>query len=172
MFDTILGIIRGTPAWVWLLFGYLIYRGIVGLQSRIMPLKNLFTMPIIFLGLSLQNIVSRMCSCFNVPVLAVYLASLLGGMGIGWLIVHNIKITAADEKTASGCHARQCFYARAHDTHFWREILFWLYESSKPSSHEYSFCRNFICGCIGALCWHCNWPHVALPLSVQKHRAY
>lgn len=98
MFNTIIGIISGTPLWVWILFGYLLYRGIIGLKSRILPISNLFTMPLIFLALALQNIVSRMCACFNFPMLAVFVTSLLVGMGFGWLIVHNIRLTAVDKK--------------------------------------------------------------------------
>lgn len=97
MFNTIIGIIHGTPTWVWLLFGYLLYRGIQGLQSRTIPLSNLFIMPGIFLALSLQNIVSRLCACFTVTIFLVYILSLALGVAMGWLLVRRMKI-AVDKK--------------------------------------------------------------------------
>ena len=92
MFNKIIGIIHGTPVWVWFLFGYLIYRGIKGLKSRIMPLSNVFIMPGIFLALSLQNIVSRMCACFDTTIFLTYLLFLLFGIVIGWMIVLRMKV--------------------------------------------------------------------------------
>lgn len=92
MFSIIIGIIRGTPLWVWFLLSYLLYRGIIGLKSRTIPLSNVFIMPGIFLALSLQNIVSRLCACFNITVFFVYIFSLLFGVAMGWIIVHKMKV--------------------------------------------------------------------------------
>lgn len=93
MFNKILSIIHGTPIWVWFLFGYLLYRGITGLKARTMTMSRIFLVPGIFLFLSLQNIVSRMCSCFNSTALAIYTLLLSLGILIGWLLVRHMKIT-------------------------------------------------------------------------------
>lgn len=93
MVTTIMGIMHGTPTWIWLLFGYLLYRGIQGLRPRTIPLSNLFIMPGIFLALSLQSIVSRLCDCFTLTIFFVYLFSLLLGIAAGWLLVRRMKIS-------------------------------------------------------------------------------
>lgn len=92
MLPKILGIIQETPVWVWFLFGYLLYRGIASLKTRTMSVGRLFLVPTVFLFLSLQNIISRMCSCFTFIVFAAYVLLLILGILLGWLIVKHMTV--------------------------------------------------------------------------------
>lgn len=49
----IASVLADTPTWVWILFAYLLLRGIKALQPRAQSLKRMFLMPLIFLVWSL-----------------------------------------------------------------------------------------------------------------------
>jgi hypothetical protein len=85
----IIEIIKGTPMWVFLLFALLIYRGILAANGKMMNLKKLFIMPIVFLFLMGQKMSAN-------P--AAFLGFLVVGCFIGWLIYKNIEIKADKEK--------------------------------------------------------------------------
>ncbi len=42
-------IVVGTPAWVWVLFVFLMANGIRALNDRVIEIKSLFIMPLVFL---------------------------------------------------------------------------------------------------------------------------
>jgi hypothetical protein len=48
-------IITHTPLWVWGIFAYLIYRGILASQDRNLNISRIYIMPLIMLGLSVQG---------------------------------------------------------------------------------------------------------------------
>lgn len=43
-------ILTAVPWFVWLLFGYVILRGVKGLQSQVMSIKKIVIVPVIFLA--------------------------------------------------------------------------------------------------------------------------
>ena len=93
--NKIITIISRTPWWVWVLFGFLLYRGIKALKSSTVHLYTLFILPTIFVGLSCQRLLSNTNELFTIaPIWAG--AILIGSFG-GWLIAKK-AIIAADKK--------------------------------------------------------------------------
>jgi hypothetical protein len=85
----IIEIIKGTPVWVYFLLGLLIYKGISATNGKMMSLKKLFIMPIVFIFLMGQKMSAS-------P--AAFLGFLVIGCFVGWLIYKNIEIKADKEK--------------------------------------------------------------------------
>ncbi|WP_338049386.1 DUF6622 family protein [Photorhabdus heterorhabditis] len=50
-------IIKDTPIWVWILFAFLIRRGISALYDREMRIDRLFLLPIVFLVWGIYNVI-------------------------------------------------------------------------------------------------------------------
>jgi Family of unknown function (DUF6622) len=93
--NKIIGILSGTPLWVWALLVFLVYRGIKALKSSISPVYTIFIMPAIFLILSVQTLVAYK-NLTLVPGL-LWLISIMIGSLLGWLIASKAPI-AADKK--------------------------------------------------------------------------
>ena len=76
-----------TPWWVYLLFCYLVFIGIKATKTRVISLKKLFALPIIFSILSIETLVSS----FKLSVLSIsiYAIALSIGLILGWLLVKN-----------------------------------------------------------------------------------
>ncbi|MDX7899255.1 DUF6622 family protein [Aeromonas media] len=75
-------VIVGTPIWVWIVFVFLIIKGVRALNDREMEIKNLFIMPLFFLlwgGLSVVHDLA-----FSLWGLAAMLVGLVIGCGCGW----------------------------------------------------------------------------------------
>jgi len=53
---TLIDIIQGTPAWVFVLFGYLVWIGIKRLQPSVMPFSRLFIVPAVFVAWGLLGL--------------------------------------------------------------------------------------------------------------------
>lgn len=78
-------IVVGTPAWVWVLFVFLMANGIRALNDRVIEIKSLFIMPLVFLlwgGVS----VSYELTFFFWGGTAM-LWGLLIGFGFGWRVL-------------------------------------------------------------------------------------
>jgi teichoic acid transport system permease protein len=65
----IVDIVSGTPYWVWVLFIYLLVRGIYGLQTRAVDIHKLAIPPAIFVVWSLVSLYRKCISC---PTLLLY----------------------------------------------------------------------------------------------------
>jgi hypothetical protein len=85
--------IRGTPWWVWILFIWLLYRGINALKIRVTTLRMIFIMPLIFTALSLYGLLKNNTLY---PYL-LWLSMIVIGSLVGWLISRTLAI-AADKK--------------------------------------------------------------------------
>lgn len=74
-------ILTRTPIWVWPLLAFLIYRGLAASVEREVPLWSLFILPLVMLGLSLQDVLSK----FGTPAaLSLWLAGLALGAATAW----------------------------------------------------------------------------------------
>ncbi|WP_338861107.1 DUF6622 family protein [Xenorhabdus griffiniae] len=67
---SILAIIKGTPIWVWILFVFLIKRGINALYDREMRIDRLFFMPVLFLIWAIYSVLNETGHVFN-PLICV-----------------------------------------------------------------------------------------------------
>ncbi len=71
-----------TPLYVWAILGVLVYRGVIALRERDIPLKKLFIIPVIMLALSLQDVLAR--SGGAAMALAAWFAAVAAMTLLGW----------------------------------------------------------------------------------------
>lgn len=55
----VLEVLRHTPPWVFLLFGYIAWMGVRGLQTRNLPLVRVWIMPIVFILMGVSGALAR-----------------------------------------------------------------------------------------------------------------
>jgi len=91
-------IILNTPAWVWVLLAFLVYRGILASLDREVSLKRLLIIPVIMLALSVQGIVST----FGItPATALsWLPFIAIGAALAWSLFRRDSVTALPAKEA------------------------------------------------------------------------
>ncbi|AWK43028.1 hypothetical protein GPY51_17050 [Photorhabdus laumondii subsp. laumondii] len=75
-------IIKDTPIWVWILFAFLIRRGISALYDREMRIDRLFLLPIVFLVWGVYSVIYE--TTFSDLALITMTAGLFVGIVIGW----------------------------------------------------------------------------------------
>ena len=90
-----IGIIAGTPLWVWALLAFLLFIGIRALRPTTASFARLAILPAVFLAWGL----SGFATTYGLrPVgIAVWIAALAIGVGIGWLLARSIEIHADKE---------------------------------------------------------------------------
>ncbi len=76
--------LTSTPIWVWGILGYLVYVGIISMQTRIVPLFVLFIPPAIFISMKYNVFLS--VGAFS------YLGFIAIGLAIGYAVGQRIKI--------------------------------------------------------------------------------
>jgi len=91
-----IGIVIGTPIWVWALLAFLLFIGIRALRPTTASFARLVILPLVFLVWGL----SGFATTYGLrPVgLAVWIAALVVGVGIGWLVARSIEIRADRER--------------------------------------------------------------------------
>ena len=80
--EMVVGIVTGTPVWVWAVFAYGIYMGIKAFGDRKVSLKAMVILPGVFLFLSVPALVS--IAGQNPVVGAAWGLCLLAGVVLGW----------------------------------------------------------------------------------------
>jgi len=85
-----------TPWYIYVLFFFLINRGIKSSRTQIVSLKKLFVLPILFTTLSVHTLVTSVS--FNYVNLASLLIPLLLAAGLGWWQVTRYSIEVDKEK--------------------------------------------------------------------------
>ncbi len=85
-------IVEGTPWWVWLLFAYLVVRGIKALRPSTGPVWRFAILPAVFLAWGIASLAND----FGITALSAgsYLAGLAVGAGLGWLMPGGQAIRA------------------------------------------------------------------------------
>ncbi|CDL87453.1 conserved membrane hypothetical protein [Xenorhabdus cabanillasii JM26] len=79
---SILMVIKNTPAWVWVLFVFLVLRGIKALDDREMHPSRLFLLPILFFIWAVYSVLHE--TVFQVSALLALIVGILAGIAIGW----------------------------------------------------------------------------------------
>jgi len=79
-----------TPWWVYLLFFALLKVGFDALKVRVIPLKKLIVLPMVFLVLSINTLITSVQ--INPSTLSAYSLSLLLGSLGGWLLVRKLDL--------------------------------------------------------------------------------
>ncbi len=92
----VIDIILGTPLWVWLLFGYLIFAGLQSIKPQSIPLWKFSIVPIIFISWSLSTIYHKCQHCMSMSI--IWLGTLSIGFMIGYFLIRKINIKL-DKKT-------------------------------------------------------------------------
>ncbi|WP_327196031.1 DUF6622 family protein [Noviherbaspirillum sp. Root189] len=94
--DMLLQIIGNTPAWVWALLAFLVYRGVVASVGQETGLKKLFIIPIVMLGLSIQGIAGS----FGASLMAapVWLAGMAAGILASWILFSLDSVIVRPER--------------------------------------------------------------------------
>lgn len=72
-----------TPAWVYILFAYLVWNGIKATKTRTLALKKLFIRPAIFSYLSIYTLISS--SDISLFQVSAWTCAILLGVLIGWI---------------------------------------------------------------------------------------
>jgi hypothetical protein len=85
-------VLGNTPWWVYVVFVFLIYVGINARKPRILPVRQLVTLPSIFLVLSFIGLYEHeQLSSHNI---FLWLIAMLPGIFLGWLQFHALRIKA------------------------------------------------------------------------------
>lgn len=80
-------LVRHTPIWVWVLFLFLIKRGISALSDRQMSLRRLFLLPLLFLVWGIWSL--RQEFHLSAASMSGMAAGLLIGTAVGWMLWRN-----------------------------------------------------------------------------------
>lgn len=90
--DTAMQFLTHTPAWVYVLFAYLVYRGIRACKPGETSLLSLAIIPALFTAFGLYTLLRQYGA--HVPTLGLWLVALLVGAGIGTLLVRGSALRA------------------------------------------------------------------------------
>ena len=94
----ILQILLHTPAWVWMILVFLIYRGLLASRDREVSRQQMCIVPAIFLWLSLDGIARNFGS--QDGAIAAWLVGVISGIAIAWLSFDRQRMSLlADGKT-------------------------------------------------------------------------
>lgn len=94
--ETIKAILMGTPWWVYLLFFYLVSRGIAASKTRVVTLKQLAILPIVLSAWSIWDLLRF--SHITIGLEWVFFSMLVVGALIGWRLVSSQKIEVVSLK--------------------------------------------------------------------------
>jgi hypothetical protein len=89
-------IIVNTPVWVWALLAFLIYRGILSSVDREIALRNIFIIPVVMLGLSLQGIATAFGT--DAAAASSWLVCTIAGTGLAWHLFRSDSIAAYPDR--------------------------------------------------------------------------
>jgi len=94
MTEFLTGVVTHTPVWVWVLFVFLITRGIKARKPAIVTLEKLAIIPAIFLFWDIYDLV--VFRKLTVASSALWIAGLLAGAALGYLLIKQTAITRAE----------------------------------------------------------------------------
>lgn len=87
--DFIIQALKGTPAWVFIIFGYVLFVGIQALKTRTVPIIRLFILPTILFLWGIYTAINKFSN--PLTIVAWILALLLGGT-LSWLYYRKLPI--------------------------------------------------------------------------------
>lgn len=94
MTEFLTGVVTHTPVWVWVLFVFLITRGIKARKPAIVTLEKLAIIPAIFLFWDIYDLV--VFRKLTVASSALWIAGLLAGAALGYLLIKQTAVTRAE----------------------------------------------------------------------------
>ena len=94
MFEFLFGVVTHTPAWVWVLFIFLISRGIKARRPATVTLERLAIIPAIFLIWDIYDLV--VYRTLTPGTVALWTAGILAGAALGYFLIKQAVITRAD----------------------------------------------------------------------------
>ncbi len=89
--ETVRMVLTQTPWWVWVLFLFLVSRGMKALRGGPRPLRKLVVIPLVFSIWGLVELFSR--HAYTLPSLLMWGGTLAVGMAAGWALVSRQTIT-------------------------------------------------------------------------------
>ena len=105
MFEFLIGVVTRTPVWVWVLFIFLISRGLKARRPATVTLERLAIIPGIFLIWDIYDLV--IYRQLSVATIALWMAGILAGAATGYVL---IKPTAINRAAAPRSIFRQADY--------------------------------------------------------------
>lgn len=100
MFDFLTNMLAQTPVWVWVLFAFLVSRGVRARKPATVTLEKLAIVPAIFLVWDIYDLV-----IYRPPTLAtlsLWVAGILAGAALGYVLIRStVVIRAAAPRTIS-----------------------------------------------------------------------
>ncbi|HDR2755044.1 MULTISPECIES: DUF6622 family protein [Enterobacter] len=93
MSELIIGILTHTPVWVWVLFIFLISRGIKARKPAIVTLEKLAIIPAIFLVWDIYDLV--IYRQLTLTTVALWIAGIVAGAALGFMLIKSAAITRA-----------------------------------------------------------------------------
>lgn len=93
MTEFIIGVITHTPVWVWVLFIFLISRGIKARKPAIVTLEKLAIIPAIFLIWDIYDLV--VFRKLTVETCTLWVAGLAAGASLGYVLIKQAAVTRA-----------------------------------------------------------------------------
>lgn len=94
MFGFLAGIVTHTPVWVWVLFVFLISRGIKARRSATVTLERLAIIPAIFLIWDIYDLV--VYRTLTLGTVALWTAGILAGAALGYFLIRQAVITRVE----------------------------------------------------------------------------
>lgn len=93
MSEFIIGILSHTPVWVWVLFIFLISRGIKARKPAIVTLEKLAIIPAIFLVWDIYDLV--IYRQLTLATVILWIAGIVAGAVLGFMLIKSAAITRA-----------------------------------------------------------------------------
>ncbi|TDY34348.1 DUF6622 family protein [Janthinobacterium sp. 75] len=85
-----------TPLYVWVILGFLVYRGVLASRAREVTLRKLCIIPLVMLALSLSGVYGSFGLAGIAPF--AWTAGALAGAALAWTLVDTNKIVAVTER--------------------------------------------------------------------------
>lgn len=89
-------ILKGTPWWVFVLFGYLVLKGIEALKPRVIDLKKLFILPLVFAIWGIHSLISS--KLHGATDFAIWFLAMAAGLFLGDRMTRSIPIQVDHKK--------------------------------------------------------------------------
>jgi hypothetical protein len=144
MSEFIIGILTHTPVWVWVLFIFLISRGIKARKPAIVTLEKLAIIPAIFLVWDIYDLV--IYRQLTLTTVALWIAGIVAGAALGFMLIKSAAITRC--RTAQYFPTGGLFGATVYDAGVSGEIC--------AGCDERHFAANTATACHERI-RHCLW---------------
>lgn len=84
-------VMANTPVWVWPLLAFLIVRGLMASVDKVVPLRSIFILPLVMVGLSLQDVLSKFPSALP---LALWMLCAALAARLSWSLFDSARVEA------------------------------------------------------------------------------